>query len=283
MEQMTIGQMAQMNHVSEQALRLYDKIGLLSPVGRGSENGYRYYDIRQSARLDMIQYMKSLGMGLKDIKANLDGGDIPSLCHILSQRAEHIEKQIDELRIQQLAVRRTIESFERYENAPPDGAVILERIDRRQVYCVDSRINFYDYGIEVYEKLLRELKGSLIADQLPQLYFCNVGTIMRREKLLTRQFVSTEVFVFVDSEFVRGDLITTIPAGSYLCIYCDRFDKEREYAEKLLDAAARQGMEIAGDYLCEVVAELPVIGKTERGMFLRLQVPVKFQQNDINR
>ncbi len=277
MEQMTIGQMAQMNHVSEQALRLYDKIGLLSPVGRGSENGYRYYDIRQSARLDMIQYMKSLGMGLKDIKANLDGGDIPSLCHILAQRAEHIEKQIDELRIQQLAVRRTIESFERYENAPPDGTVILERIDRRQVYCVDSRINFYDYGIEVYEKLLRELKGSLIADQLPQLYFCNVGTIMRREKLLTRQFVSTEVFVFVDSEFVRGDLITAVPAGSYLCIYCDRFDKEREYAERLLDAVSKNGMEVAGDYLCEVVAELPVIGKTERGMFLRLQVPVKFQ------
>jgi len=278
MEQLTIGQMAQMNHVSEQALRLYDKIGLLSPVGRGSENSYRYYDIRQSARLDMIQYMKSLGMGLKDIKANLDGGDIPELCRLLTQREENIEAQIKQLRIQQLAVRRTIESFERYESAPPDGAVLLERIDRRMVYCVDSKINFYDYGIEVYEKILRELKGSLIADQLPQLYFCNVGTIMRRENLLRRRFVSTEVFVFVDREFVREELVTVIPGGSYLCIYCDRFDKEREYAEKLLDSAARQGMEIAGDYICEVVAELPVIGKTERGMFLRLQVPVRFNQ-----
>ena len=278
MEQLTIGQMAQMNHVSEQALRLYDKIGLLSPVGRGSENSYRYYDIRQSARLDMIQYMKSLGMGLKDIKANLDGGDIPELCRLLTQREENIEAQIKQLRIQQLAVHRTIKSFERYESAPPDGAVLLKRIDRRMVYCVDSKINFYDYGIEVYEKILRELKGSLIADQLPQLYFCNVGTIMRRENLLRRRFVSTEVFVFVDREFVREELVTVIPGGSYLCIYCDRFDKEREYAEKLLDSAARQGMEIAGDYICEVVAELPVIGKTERGMFLRLQVPVRFNQ-----
>ena len=32
---------------------------------RDAENGYRYYDIRQSAQLDMIQRMKALGMSLK--------------------------------------------------------------------------------------------------------------------------------------------------------------------------------------------------------------------------
>ena len=29
---------------------------------------YRYYDIKQNARFDMIQYMKELGMELKEIK-----------------------------------------------------------------------------------------------------------------------------------------------------------------------------------------------------------------------
>ncbi|WP_330610296.1 MerR family transcriptional regulator [Coprococcus comes] len=29
---------------------------------------YRYYDIKQNACLDMIQYMKELGMELKEIK-----------------------------------------------------------------------------------------------------------------------------------------------------------------------------------------------------------------------
>ena len=28
----------------------------------------RYYDIKQNARLDMVQYMKELGMELKEIK-----------------------------------------------------------------------------------------------------------------------------------------------------------------------------------------------------------------------
>lgn len=32
-KKMTIGQMAKMNHISEQTLRLYDREGLLSPLG----------------------------------------------------------------------------------------------------------------------------------------------------------------------------------------------------------------------------------------------------------
>ena len=72
MQWLTIGQMAKLNQVSEQTLRLYDKKGLLSPCKRGDDNQYRYYDIKQSAILDMIQYMKSLGMNLRDIKTQLD-------------------------------------------------------------------------------------------------------------------------------------------------------------------------------------------------------------------
>ena len=67
MRHLTVGEMAKLNHISEQTLRLYDKRGLLSPSFRG-QNGYRYYDIKQSAVLDIIQYMKSLGISLKEIK-----------------------------------------------------------------------------------------------------------------------------------------------------------------------------------------------------------------------
>lgn len=68
MEKFTIGQMAKLNHISEQTLRFYDKMGILMPDTIDEKTGYRYYDIKQSAYLDMIQYMKSLGMKLKDIK-----------------------------------------------------------------------------------------------------------------------------------------------------------------------------------------------------------------------
>ena len=56
MKRYTIGKMAKLNNVSEQTLRLYDKIGLFKPAYVDEKNGYRLYDIGQSARLDIIQY-----------------------------------------------------------------------------------------------------------------------------------------------------------------------------------------------------------------------------------
>lgn len=277
MNQLNIGQMAKLNHISEQTLRLYDKLGIITPCRRGVENSYRYYDIRQSAQLDMIQYMKSLGMNLKDIKKQLDNKDMGWLQEILSQKKNQIDAQIRDLKFQKRAVERTIESFERYENSPPDGTIILEYIQKRQMYSIDSKINFYDYGIEIYEEILRELKESLIANNLPQIYFCNAGSIMHMENLSMLNFFSTEVFVFVDGDFVSEDLITTIPSNNYLCIYCDCFQKEKKYALKLLETIKDQGYTICGDYICEVIAELPMMEKSERGMFLRLQIPVKFR------
>ena len=62
-ESIPIGRMAAMNRVSVPTLRLYDEKGLLKPRYVDPKNGYRYYDINQNARLDMIAYMKELGMG----------------------------------------------------------------------------------------------------------------------------------------------------------------------------------------------------------------------------
>ena len=73
LQKLTIGQMAQLNHISEQTLRLYDRNGLLTPAMTDPATGYRYYHIGQSARLDMIQLLKTAGMTLRQIAALLDG------------------------------------------------------------------------------------------------------------------------------------------------------------------------------------------------------------------
>ena len=62
-ELLSIGKMAEMNHLTVATLRLYDELGLLHPRRKDPDSGYRYYDIAQNARLDMIAYMKELGMG----------------------------------------------------------------------------------------------------------------------------------------------------------------------------------------------------------------------------
>lgn len=171
MKELSIGQMARLNGLSEQTLRLYDKAGLFSPMYRDAENGYRYYDIRQSAQLDMIQHMKALGMSLKDIREQMTHFELDMFKTILHRNLEELELRSRELMYQRRAIERTLESYEWYENAPPDGTIVLEYIPRRLTYMTDSGVNFYDYDIDVYEKILRDLKENLIANQLsPHLF-----------------------------------------------------------------------------------------------------------------
>ena len=258
----------------------YDNVGLFSPMYRDRENGYRYYDIRQSAQLDMIQHMKALGMSLKDIREQMKHFDPDMLRNILYRNLDAIDQKAQELMYRRRAIERTLESYEWYENAPPDGTIVLEYIPRRLTYMTDSGVNFYDYGIDVYEKILRELKKNLIANQLSPIYFYNAGTVMKKEALLAGRFCSTEIFVLVDKGFVKESLITQIPASTYLCIYCNSFDKEKDYIERLLEEIRTREYRITGDYICEVVAEVPM-DMQERGMFLRLQVPVSLRAKDV--
>ncbi len=43
---LSIGQMAKLNHTTLATLRLYDRMGLLSPAYVNPETGYRFYDVR---------------------------------------------------------------------------------------------------------------------------------------------------------------------------------------------------------------------------------------------
>ena len=85
-KKLTIGQMAKLNHISEQTLRLYDREGLMSPALKDDETGYRYYHIIQSARLDMIQYMKAYGMTLREIGEYLGRNDTSEIKNILQKQ-----------------------------------------------------------------------------------------------------------------------------------------------------------------------------------------------------
>lgn len=271
--------MAKLNNISQQTLRLYDKLGLLLPYEVDSKTGYRYYHYKQCARLDMILHLKDMGMRLREIKDFFERQNSHLMMQKLKQQSDLIDGQINDLRIRQKAIKRFLRSFERYSIAPKDGTITVEFMSRRVIYQMKTDINFYDYDIAMYEKILRQLKRSLSEEQKAKLYFDNAGTRMSKEYFLQEKYESHQVFVFVEEEDCNWGQLETIEAGLFLCIYCDDFNKEKPYMKKLLDKVKEEKYEVVGDYICETIAELPVLNKDdERGMFIRLQVPI--QMND---
>ena len=76
-ELFSIGDVAQLFHLSVSSLRHYETIGLLTPEYTDPATGYRYYGPRQFEVLNTIRYLRALDMPLGQIRAflrNRDGG-----------------------------------------------------------------------------------------------------------------------------------------------------------------------------------------------------------------
>lgn len=275
MPKLSIGQMAKMNQVSVQTLRLYDKMGLLQPAYINQETGYRYYDMKQNATLDMIQYMKGAGMTLKEISDVFEHKDYSLLNTTLQNHLNDIEEQIEALHLKRKAIQRMISSYDRYLKSPPDGVLTLEYIEERKIYSYMTSINFYEKGIEAYENILLQLKQEMKKHGVSEYYYYNAGTTIFVDDFLAKRTVSQEIFVFVDKD-CKSQFLQTLPANLYVCLYCDDFDKEKDYIPKIYQYLQEHELKMIGDYICEVVTELPMNHGKKRGMYLRLQVPVTF-------
>ena len=275
LQKLSIGQMAELNHVSEQTLRLYDKEGLLVPRCVDPVTGYRYYHIIQSAKLDLIQNMKVYGMTLRQIRSFLDSNDPAALREMLSEQAASIEERIRQLRRSQSAITRTLDNYRRYEAMPRNGEIFLEYIPERRIFRYNCDVNYFDQDESGYEYMLRQMKTNLVANNMPLSYFTNIGTIIRREHLVPDALFSNEVFLFVDEDD-SSQAMETLPAASYLCLCSDEFSMEAANVRRLLDYVQTRGCEIAGDYICEVVVDFPMLDFDRRRMFYKAQIPVRF-------
>lgn len=276
---LSIGKMAEMNQVTVPTLRLYDQLGLLKPRHVDGQTGYRYYDINQNARLDMIAYMKELGMSLKEIQGVLEAEDIALIEQILARKNEQIHEQMRALRLRHNAVERAIASIERYRKSPATGTIALEYIDRRYVWGIPCPENFYEKDIASYEQALMDLRRALLKKNCPQIHSYNIGTSITRENFAQGRFVADRVFIFTDQQAQAcGLTASVVDSGMYACIYLDHYDDEIACAGKLLAFCRNNGYRVAGDYLCEVLTEFNVFDGDQRSMFLRLQVPVDFSR-----
>ncbi|MEA4898162.1 MAG: MerR family transcriptional regulator [Christensenellaceae bacterium] len=272
----SIGRMAEINRMTVPTLRLYDKLGLVKPAWTDPETGYRYYDMGQNARLDMISYMKELGMSLDEIGSVLQKEDIVVVEEVLIRKNEQLHRQMQELKTRHNAVERAINSIERYRKSPANRTTSLEFIDRRRIWGIPCSRNFYATGLPDYEHVLAELRAAMIEQDVSQVHTYNVGTSITREDFLAQNFQAKDVFVFTDEHFILKQQTLLLDSGMYACLYLDNYDEEEQGARSLLQFCAEHRYTVAGDYICEVMTEFNVFESARRNMYMRLQVPVTF-------
>ena len=278
-EKLTISQMAQLNHTNSQTLRYYDKEGLLSPWITDENSNYRYYHINQSARLDMIQSLQAHGITLQKIKEHLDmiEHDPESILTLLKDHLDVIDESVYKQTRSKITISRMISNYERYNSLPSDGTIFFEYIPARKIFVTKTNINFFEHGDAGYELMLRELKGSLLASNLPIGYLSNAGTLVRKQYINAGELYSDEAFLFVDGDYDVPGMIEEIPSNMYLCICSSviAISDEIALANKLLEAARDSEYKITGDYICEVVLDFPGFSASPRNTLCKIQIPVQ--------
>lgn len=211
-------------------------------------------------------------MTLHEIQAQLHSGltDMPSL---LTKQMVRLDEHIEELQRRRRSIARRLSDMERYRSLPKDGRPFLQYIPRRSIYRYKTDRNYFDQQDSLgYELMLRELKTHFLERSMPLADFCNVGTVMRREHLLSGAFYANEVFVLPSAN--DGGGAQEIPASLFYCICSSFIEEETQLAHRLLMQIEADGYTINGDYYCEVIMDLTAFSGGARKLFYRIQIPV---------
>lgn len=290
-ELLTIGQMARLNAVSEKALRIYQARGILTPRHTDAQTGYRYYTLSQCAALDMVQQLRVLGFSLEQIADTLAEHDVAALRDRLREHVLDIERRRQELAMAHQVGADLLRSCEAYLDKPPFGAPMLQTLPERHVleFSLDRRPSDpAEPGVSAmqdWELDLRAIRRTIIEHDWPISLFRNVGCVIDLADLQARRIRYSKAFVFVTPAF--GEEIyrrsRALPAATYLVAYNDGVltddGRERETVDlmRMLDECDRHGVEPAGDYLGEIIADGPAFLFEGREMIYRMCLPVRLK------
>ena len=93
----SIGETSKINSVSIQALRLYEKMGILKPAYINPSSGYRYYKEEQFIWIDIIKYCNYVKLPLKSLKNIYNNKNNDEIKELLLSHQQQIKQEIDYL------------------------------------------------------------------------------------------------------------------------------------------------------------------------------------------
>lgn len=142
-----IGDFAWLSQVTVEALRYYDRIGLLKPVHLDSFTGYRYYALAQLPRLNRILALKDLGLPLEEIGQMLDQGiSVGEIQSILERKQVELKAQVQESQKRLARVAARLRQIE-MEGKMPDFEILLKTVKTQSIASVRETLSSWDQEV----------------------------------------------------------------------------------------------------------------------------------------
>lgn len=276
----SIGEMAKLHKISIQTLRYYDQIDLFKPVHVDYDSGYRYYSIDQFSQLDLIKYLKYLGMSLKEIKVNLEDSN-EEILKLLNSKIGMVEDKIKELELIKKVLSTKKETIEKGFKADEVGKIIRKHIPKRSILSID-----YEEGLSHEETL--ELSRRQIANILEEnisVFYGGVSGLISIDNFIKENRVNYEnSFVTVERDLFNEKsqkYITEISSGDFICMtYKGDYSGNYEHIKKIVDYVEYKRIPVEG-YIYEIPIVDPLSASHKDDLLTEIQILVKKREIDL--
>lgn len=241
----SIGEVSKLHNVSIQALRLYDKKGILKPAYVDGKSNYRYYSVKHFIVLDFIKQCKAMGLSLDEIKILLsDYTAIDSILHIISKQKEIITTKIEELE----AIKSNISFFQnRIEGLLEEGiGEVFIKYNKERKFIKYSNTKRYteEFEINLAKTLANIEKKYGMTNR--ELVFATSYEKLKQANELT---YDNMMFSIPDTTLIDETKVSILGEGEYLTInFDDDYTDTSQYYKKLNEYINANNLSVKGDY-----------------------------------
>ena len=223
---LTIKELSTIVGIPSRTIRYYDEIGLFKSSGT-LENGYRYYTVDRIEEINLIIYLRHIGISIGEIRKHLENRNIDDYSNILDEQLNRIKSEILKLEKAQYRIERRMASIKFIRSIKDFSKIKIESFpDRRIIYLykeLSKKMEWELYLNQIYgENNLS--KGIMVGD---------IGFFVDINKVDTREAYDFSGIFFVaeDSLYDSFHNITTFEAGNWLTLYLrgDHQEAKRHY------------------------------------------------------
>ncbi|MBU3146277.1 MerR family transcriptional regulator [Clostridium sp. CF012] len=241
----SIGEMSKLQNISVQALRYYDKIGLLKPSYINEKSSYRYYSAKHFVILDLIKQCKAMGLSLDEIKELIENyTSFDSILNIISKQKEMVDSKIKELNI----MKNNINFLEeRIKNSLEEGindVFIKYNEERKFIKYNNTKRYTEEFEINLSEILVAmEQKYSSSNKELA--FAVSYQDVKKYDELIYNNMLISVSERITDND---NNLIT-LPKGEYITLnFDDDYNDTSKYYKSLIEYIDRKNIEVSGDF-----------------------------------
>lgn len=230
----SIGETAKMVNMTSEALRHYDRIGLVHAKRREGSGKYRCYSREDIVRLNTIHALQQMDLSLQEIRDVLDYDDLQRVVDFLTEAEKKADRKIAELHYSKEKIRLARESYEKNLRAAQSRAAYYTHFPARTILLSDtleapSLDVLWNYLSHFYDRIAPAERELFAFEDMAGIY-----TAGGRSCLFA-----------VCVRHGETDGLKALPAGDYLCADCTEENRAQKLGELVRIARERTHTEPA--------------------------------------